>query len=81
VAERFAAGEADLTGSGRTFAVVYLVLHGLVKLGLVVALLREVRPAYPVAVGVLAAFVLYEGHRPRSGARCCCGSRRRSTSS
>ena len=63
VAERFAAGEADLTGSGRTFAVVYLALHGLVKLGLVVALLREVRPAYPVAVGVLAAFVLYEGHR------------------
>ncbi len=63
VAERFAAGEADLAGSGRTFAVVYLALHGLVKLGLVVALLRAVRPAYPVAVGVLAAFVLYEGHR------------------
>lgn len=63
VAERFAAGEAALAGSGHTFAVVYLALHGLVKLGLVVALLRRVRPAYPVAVAVLGVFVLYEGHR------------------
>jgi uncharacterized membrane protein len=63
VAERFAAGEAMLAGSGHTFAVVYLALHGLVKLGLVVALLRRVRPAYPLAVVVLVAFVLYEGSR------------------
>ncbi|MGY1681947.1 DUF2127 domain-containing protein [Geodermatophilus sp. SYSU D01176] len=63
LAERFAAGEAALTGGDRTFAVVYLTLHGLVKVGLVVALLRELRPAYPVAVGVLAAFVVYEVDR------------------
>ncbi len=63
VAERFAAGEATLAGSGHTFAVVYLAVHGLVKLGLVVALLRRVRPAYPVAVAVLGVFVLYEGYR------------------
>jgi uncharacterized membrane protein len=63
LAERFTAGEAALGGSDRTFAVAYLTLHGLVKLGLVVALLRELRPAYPVAIGVLVVFVGYEAYR------------------
>jgi uncharacterized membrane protein len=63
LAERFAAGEAALTGGDRTFVVVYLTLHGLVKLGLVVALLRELRPAYPVAVGVLTVVAGYEAYR------------------
>ena len=63
LAERFTTGEAALTGGDRTFAVLYLTLHGLLKLGLVVALLRELRPAYPVAVGVLVVFVGYEVHR------------------
>ena len=63
LAERFAAGEAALSGGDRTFAVVYLTLHGLVKLGLVVALLRELRPAYPVAICVLAVFIGYEAYR------------------
>jgi uncharacterized membrane protein len=62
LAERFAAGEAALAGGDRTFAVVYLVLHGLVKLGLVVALLREVPAAYPVAVGVLGVFCASEAY-------------------
>lgn len=47
----------------RAFAVVYLGLHGLLKLGLVVALLRRWLPAYPVAMVVLAAFVGYEVYR------------------
>jgi uncharacterized membrane protein len=34
-----------------------------VKLGLVVALLRQVLPAYPVAAGVLAVFCAYEVYR------------------
>jgi uncharacterized membrane protein len=51
----------NFTGGGtRTFAVAYLLAHGLVKLGLVLALAREIGPAYPVAVVVLAAFVVYE---------------------
>jgi uncharacterized membrane protein len=62
LAERFTAGEASLSGD-RVFAVLYLTLHGLVKLGLVVALLREVMPAYPVAVGVLGLFLGYEAYR------------------
>lgn len=44
----------------RTFAVVYLALHGVVKLALVVALLRRWLPAYPVAIVVLGAFVVFE---------------------
>ncbi|MDQ3405474.1 MAG: DUF2127 domain-containing protein [Actinomycetota bacterium] len=47
-------------GSTRTFAILYLLLHGLVKLGLVVALLRRIAAAYPVACVVLGAFVVYE---------------------
>lgn len=56
VADQFAAGN-------RTFAVVYLGLHGVVKIGLVVALLRRWQPAYPVAIAVLGAFVGYELYR------------------
>ncbi len=63
VAERFAAGAEQLTGTGRTFAVVYLLLHGVVKCGLVLALARRVRPAYPVAAVVLGLFVAYELYR------------------
>jgi uncharacterized membrane protein len=63
LAERVTAGEALLSGGDRTFAVAYLTLHGLLKLGLVVALLRELRPAYPVAIGVLAVFIGYEAYR------------------
>jgi uncharacterized membrane protein len=50
-------------GSTRTFAIIYLLLHGLIKLGLVVALLRKLMPAYPVAAVVLAGFVVYELYR------------------
>jgi uncharacterized membrane protein len=63
LAERFATGEEHLVGSDRTFAVVYLLLHGLTKCGLVIALARRIRPAYPVAVVVLGGFVGYEIYR------------------
>jgi len=63
LAERFAAAEGRLTGPDRTFAVVYLGLHGLIKCGLVVAMARRVRPAYPVAAVVLGVFVAYELYR------------------
>jgi uncharacterized membrane protein len=54
------AAENFADGSSKTFAVVYLIAHGLIKLGLVVALARKIMRAYPVAVVVLAAFVVYE---------------------
>jgi uncharacterized membrane protein len=54
------AGTAEFASGDRTFVVVYLGLHGVVKLALVAALLREWRPAYPVAAVVLGVFVVYE---------------------
>ena len=54
---------AEFASGNRTFAVVYLGLHGIVKLLLVVALLRKIRPMYPVAVVVLGLFVVYEIYR------------------
>ena len=63
LARHFEAGTAEFVSGNRMFAVVYLGLHGVVKLALVVALLRHWRPAYPVAAGVLGAFVVYELYR------------------
>ena len=54
------AGTAEFTSGSRTFVLVYLGLHGVVKLALVWALLRKWRRAYPVAAAVLAVFVGYE---------------------
>ena len=63
LARHFVAGTAEFASGSRTFAVVYLGLHGVVKLALVAALLRKWLPAYPIAVVVLGAFVLYELYR------------------
>jgi len=63
LARHFEAGTAEFVSGNRTFAVVYLAFHGVLKLALVVALLRRWRPAYPVAVVVLGAFVVYELYR------------------
>ena len=54
------AGTEEFASGNRTFVVVYLGLHGIVKLALVWALLRRWRPAYPVAAVVLGVFVVYE---------------------
>ncbi|MCU1687710.1 MAG: hypothetical protein JWQ81_8449 [Amycolatopsis sp.] len=50
-------------GGTKTFAVVYLLAHGVIKLGLVFALARKIVPAYPIAVIVLLAFIVYEIYR------------------
>ena len=63
LARHLVAGTAEFASGNRTFAVLYLGLHGVVKLALVVALLRHVLPAYPVAMVVLAVFVGYEIYR------------------
>ena len=52
-----------LTGSGRHFAAVYLLSHGIVKLILVVELLRNRLWAYPLMITVLAAFIAYQSYR------------------
>ncbi|MDQ4092510.1 MAG: DUF2127 domain-containing protein [Actinomycetota bacterium] len=63
LARHFVADTAEFASGHRTFAVVYLGLHGVVKLVLVVALLRRWLPAYPIAVVVLGTFVVYEVYR------------------
>jgi uncharacterized membrane protein len=54
------ATENFLHGDTKTFAVAYLLAHGLIKLGLVWALARKIVRAYPIAAVILAAFVVYE---------------------
>jgi uncharacterized membrane protein len=52
-----------LTGSAVTFAAVYLLLHGLTKIVLVAALLRNQIWAYPWMLGFLLIFIGYQLYR------------------
>lgn len=63
LARHLVAGTDEFVSGNRTFAVVYLGLHGVLKLLLVAALLREWVRAYPLAVVVLGVFVVYELYR------------------
>lgn len=63
LSRHFVAGTAEFASGDRTFVLAYLALHGLIKLALVVALLREWRAAYPAAIVVLGIFVGYEVYR------------------
>lgn len=45
------------------FSAAYLLAHGVVKIGLVAALLTNQRWAYPVAIIVFAAFIIYQCYR------------------
>ena len=60
------AAEALSTG-GETFVVGYLVIHGLIKVGLVVALLRHMLAAYPAAIAVLGGFLAFQLWRYLAG--------------
>jgi uncharacterized membrane protein len=48
------------SGGTHTFVIVFLLAHGVIKLGLVAALLRHILPVYPIAVAALAVFVVFE---------------------
>lgn len=52
-----------LTLDTKTFASIYLVLHGAIKLFLVVSLLRELKWAFPVALWFLGIFTVYQLYR------------------
>ncbi|GAA4411555.1 DUF2127 domain-containing protein [Actinokineospora soli] len=47
-------------GSTRVFAIGFLLAHGVVKLGLVAAMLRRRLSAYPIAAVLLAVFIVFE---------------------
>ena len=52
-----------LSGSTVTFAALYLLAHGIVKIVLVAALLRNQMWAYPWMIGFLGLFILYQAYR------------------
>jgi uncharacterized membrane protein len=60
IASRIVKAAARLTASTKTFAAAYLLVHGVVKLGLATAIWRHRLWAYPVAGTILALFVVYQ---------------------
>jgi uncharacterized membrane protein len=52
-----------ITGTGRRFAAIYLLSHGLVKLVLVIELLRNRLWAYPLMIVMLSLFIGYQSYR------------------
>lgn len=53
----------SLTGDALRFGAVYLLAHGVVKIVLVAALLRNKIWAYPWMIAFLVAFILYQLYR------------------
>ena len=64
VIARYLLHTADgLTGSALLFGATYLLLHGAVKVGLVIALLMNKLWAYPCTITVLLIFIGYQLYR------------------
>jgi uncharacterized membrane protein len=63
VATHLLAAARHLTPNAVLFGALYLLAHGLVKMGLVAALLRRRRWAYPAAIAVFLLFLAYQGYR------------------
>ncbi len=53
----------SLTGSSLQFGAAYLLLHGVVKVALVAALLRDKIWAYPWMIAFLIVFIVYQVYR------------------
>ena len=53
----------SLTGSSLHFGAAYLLLHGVVKVALVAALLRDKIWAYPWMIAFLIVFIVYQLYR------------------
>ncbi|MDA8382723.1 MAG: DUF2127 domain-containing protein [Betaproteobacteria bacterium] len=51
------------SGKVQLFTGIYLVAHGLIKIGLVIGLLRDKLWAYPLSLWFVAAFVVYQCYR------------------
>jgi len=52
-----------LSADTALFAAVYLIIHGLIKIFLVAGLLLGRLWSYPLSLGFLAAFIVYQGYR------------------
>lgn len=62
IADYVARLDTDLARSGLVFLIIFLIVHGAVKLVLVYCLLRRIHRAYPIALAVLTAFLLYQAY-------------------
>jgi uncharacterized membrane protein len=60
IATRLLHTAGGLTGVGLTFGAVYLLVHGVVKVTLVIALLRNQLWAYPWMIAMLVALIAYQ---------------------
>jgi uncharacterized membrane protein len=52
-----------LSVGAKTFAAIYLLAHGVIKLWLVIGLLRERLWYYPIAIAVFVGFIAYQVYR------------------
>lgn len=48
-------------GSGTTFAAIYLLSHGIIKLFVIINVLRNKYWAYPLLIIVILGFIVYQG--------------------
>ena len=53
----------SLSASGELFVAIYLLSHGIIKVALVYGLVRDKLWAFPWAIGVFAAFGVYQIYR------------------
>lgn len=60
IAEYIARLDTELAKSGLVFLIIFLISHGLIKLALVYCLLKEIVRAYPIALTLLVAFLIYQ---------------------
>ena len=63
VANYLLSAAGHFSGSAAHFIAAYLASHGAVKLALIVALLQKRLWAYPVAIAVFGAFIMYQVYR------------------
>jgi len=60
VAQYVARLDDQLAASGLVFLIIFLLTHGIVKIALVVCLLKKIIRAYPIALAILGAFLVYQ---------------------
>lgn len=60
IADNVGRVDNDFAKSSLVFLIVFLVSHGVIKLALVYALLKQIVKAYPYALAVLGAFLVYQ---------------------
>src|SRR2546425_13267608 len=63
IATHLRAAADDLSVGAKAFAAIYLLSHGVIKAGLVYALIKDKLWAFPWAIGVFGAFGIYQMYR------------------